>query len=140
MEKGVDSELGPLSDAINQDKLLIFSSGNEGETVSAYEICAPLFKKETANNIINVTAALNSFDGTNHLERNSDGSISGDFINAPFSILPNIQKNTLFVHLDGIFGLLHPAIRILMFQKAEHQWQLLSLLAVLLLFNRLFHI
>ena len=28
---------------------------------------------------------MNSFDGTNHLERNSDGSISGDFINAPFS-------------------------------------------------------
>ena len=83
--RGVDSELGPLSDAISQDKLLIFSSGNEGETVSAYEICAPLFKKETANNIINVTAALNSFDGTNHLERNSDGSISSDFINAPFS-------------------------------------------------------
>ena len=83
--RGVDSELGPLSDAISQDKLLIFSSGNEGETVSAYEICAPLFKKETANNIINVTAALNSFDETNHLERNSDGSIIGDFINAPFS-------------------------------------------------------
>ncbi len=85
LEKGVDSELGPLSDAINQDKLLIFAASNEGETVSGYQSCAPLFKKETANNIINVTAALNSFDETNHLERNSDGSISGDFINAPFS-------------------------------------------------------
>jgi autotransporter-associated beta strand protein len=83
--KGVDSELGPILDAINQDKLLIFGAGNYGETASGYEACAPLFKKETANNIINVTAALNSNDEIDHLERNSDGSISGDFINAPFS-------------------------------------------------------
>ena len=89
---GVDKRLGPLSDAINQNKLLIFGAGNQGETASSYQACAPLFKKETANNIINVTAALNTYSEANHLELNSDGSISGDFINAPFSNLAKYSE------------------------------------------------
>ena len=75
-----------MEEAFSNDKLLVFGAANDGQIVSSLNLYMPLlFKGETAKNQLNVTAI---FDNA-HLKRNSDGSISGDYIDAP---LTNLAK------------------------------------------------
>ena len=86
-----------MEEAFSNDKLLVFSASNEGQIVSSLNLYLPLlFKDKTPDNLLNVTAVLNSKDNSFHLTRNSDGSISGDFINAPFTNLAKYcEENTI---------------------------------------------
>ena len=85
----------PLFDTASKDKLLIFSSGNNGFPDKDLMFHLPLlFKYDGCNNIITVTAALNSYGENKHLVRNPDGSITGDFINAPFSNLAKYYEDS----------------------------------------------
>ena len=72
-----------------ENNLLVFGTGNDGQTLASLESYYYFDKNGTANNVLNVSACFNSWaDGDKtftHVERNSDGSISGDFISAPFS-------------------------------------------------------
>ena len=77
-----------MEEAFTKDKLLVFGAANDGQTVSSLNLYMPLlYKGETVDNQLYVTAILNSGENNVHLTRNSDGSISGDFINAPFTNL-----------------------------------------------------
>ena len=79
-------ETDALADMISDDKLLVFSAGNEGQTLPVLQAMSPFFKEGVSKNLINVTSILNSCSkNPDHLMRNSDGSISGDYINAPYS-------------------------------------------------------
>ena len=86
-----------MSESISDDKLLIFSAGNDGQTVSTIHLYTPLlFEGKTSKNIVNVTAVLNSSIYNSHLTKNSDKSFSSDFINAPFSNLAKYcEDNTI---------------------------------------------
>ncbi len=102
---GILESLSPLSGAKSKDWLLIFSNGNEGQPPIGFVPFYHWLNNKSINNFITVTTVLNSCGENTHLERNSDGSISGDFIAAPFQILPNITKTLLLLFLAGIFFL-----------------------------------
>ena len=86
----------PIFEAASKDKLLAFANCNDGQHESQLIQFLYWLKGKSINNLISVTAALNSYGDKVHLERNSDGSITGDFICAPFSNLGKYyEDNTI---------------------------------------------
>jgi autotransporter-associated beta strand protein len=76
-----------IKEAASKDRLLVCSNGNYGRDDAGSYRSIHWFNNKSINNLITVTAMLNSYSESEHLKRNSDGSITGDFINAPFSNL-----------------------------------------------------
>ncbi|MBR4571290.1 MAG: S8 family serine peptidase [Candidatus Riflebacteria bacterium] len=106
-EKGIDKfvtqlknngEYGlcpPIFEAVSKDKLLIFANANQGQHETDLLEFMNWLNGKSVNNLISVTATLNSYGDKKHLERNSDGSITGDFIDAPFSNLAKYYEDSI---------------------------------------------
>lgn len=85
----------PIKDAASKDKLLVWANHNYGYADTQANMFFHWFNNEAVNNIIAVTAALNSYDENTHLERNNDEAITGDFIVAPFSNLAKYYEDSI---------------------------------------------
>lgn len=73
-----------LKEYASKERLLFFGNGNEGHQETNFIQYFHWLNNKNINNLISVTSALNSYGDNLHLKRNSDGSITGDFVNAPF--------------------------------------------------------
>ncbi|MBR4329866.1 MAG: S8 family serine peptidase, partial [Candidatus Riflebacteria bacterium] len=106
-EKGIDKfvtqlknngEYGlysPIFEAISKDKLLIFANANQGQHETDLLEFMNWLNGKSVNNLISVTATLNSYGDKKHLERNSDGSITGDYLVAPFTNLAKYFEDNI---------------------------------------------
>ncbi len=94
-QKGYFDQLSPIKEAASKDRLLVFSNCNYGKTDTSLIPFVHWLNNKDVNNLISVTATLNSYGNNTHLERNSDGSITGDFINAPLSTLAKYYEDSI---------------------------------------------
>ncbi len=93
----LNTDFGPLKpiEEASKDKLLIYANSNDGIPETSIIQFLHWAKGINLNNLISVTATLNSYGDNTHLERNPDGSITGDFINAPFSNLAKYYEDSI---------------------------------------------
>ena len=89
-------DFGPLTPIgeVTKDRLLINSNCNDGFPETPIIQFLHWAKGKNLNNLISVTSALNSYGDNTHLVRNSDGTITGDFINAPFTNLAKYYEDS----------------------------------------------
>ncbi len=85
----------PIFEAVSKDKLLIFANANQGQHETDLLEFMNWLNGKSVNNLISVTATLNSYGDKKHLERNSDGSITGDYLVAPFTNLAKYYEDSI---------------------------------------------
>ena len=83
----------PFLESDSNNKLLIFAIGNLGQHETDISQFLNWVKGDSNKNLLFTTAALNSYGDNIHLKRNSDGSITGDFINTPFTNLAKYNED-----------------------------------------------
>ena len=77
--EGYIEQLAPIVEATLKDRLMVFANDNLGHNETDLIPFFQWLKNNETNNLIAVTAALNSYDDNTHLERNPDGSVTGDY-------------------------------------------------------------
>ncbi|MBQ2593854.1 MAG: S8 family serine peptidase, partial [Candidatus Riflebacteria bacterium] len=92
---GEDGLYSPIFEAVSKDKLLIFANANQGQHETDFLEFMNWLNGKSVNNLISVTATLNSYGDKKHLERNSDGSITGDYLVAPFTNLAKYYEDSI---------------------------------------------
>ena len=82
-----------IKEIASKDKLLVFGNCNDGQHECGILPFVYWLQGKSVNNFISVISALNSYGDNTHLVRNSDGTITGDFINSAFSNLAKYYED-----------------------------------------------